>query len=49
VPLAVFSAPVVANPNIVALVDQFQMERLLVTEVLDPGRSILGVSVLDED
>jgi hypothetical protein len=49
VPLAVLGAPVIANPNIVALVGQKQMERLLVTEIFDPRRAILLVSVLDKN
>ena len=49
VPLAVLGAPVIANPYIVSLVGQKQMERLLVTEILDPRRAILHVPVLDKN
>ena len=44
----VHRATIVSNPDIVTSVDQLQVERLLIAVVVDPGGSILQVTMLDK-
>lgn len=46
---AVLSASVVTEPDVVALVEELQLERLIVTEITEPRGGVLVHSVLDED
>jgi hypothetical protein len=48
--LAVLGAPIVAHPDVVALVEELELEGLLsFIEAIEPGCSVHVLAVLDED